>query len=91
MDHLVVAAFIWRRQPEAHKRLMLLATIDLLNAAVARWPLALMANGPPAFFAVTDLFIVAGVVFDAASPINMDPENASRAGCVRPLRGVGRV
>jgi len=64
---LVAAALAWRRFPDTHKRLMLLATIDVLNAAVARWPLAIMANGPMAFFAVTDLFIVAGVVFDLAS------------------------
>lgn len=70
---LVVAAFIWRRQPEAHKRLMLLATIDILNAAVARWPLAIMAKGPVAFFAVTDLFIVAGLVFDAVSRRRVHP------------------
>jgi hypothetical protein len=70
---LVVAAFIWRRQPEAHKRLMLLATIDILNAAVARWPLAIMAKGPVAFFAVTDLFIVAGVVLDATSRRRVHP------------------
>jgi uncharacterized membrane protein YozB (DUF420 family) len=64
---LVAAAFAWRRQPEAHKRLMLLATISILDAAVARWPVAIMAKGPVAFFAVTDLFIAVGVVFDVAS------------------------
>jgi uncharacterized membrane protein YozB (DUF420 family) len=64
---LVAAAFAWRRQPEAHKRLMLLATISVLDAAVARWPLAILAKGPVAIFAVTDLFIAAGVVFDVAS------------------------
>ena len=64
---LVAAAFAWRRQPEAHKRLMLLATISILDAAVARWPVAIMAKGPVAFFAVTDLFIAAGVVFDVVS------------------------
>jgi len=33
---------------------MLLATVSVLDAAVARWPLAMMANGPAAFFAVTE-------------------------------------
>ena len=61
---LVAAAFAWRRQAEAHKRLMLLAIISVLDAAVARWPIAIMAQGPVAFFAVTDLYILAGVVFD---------------------------
>ena len=55
---LVAAALAWRRWTEVHKRLMLLATISVLDAAVARWPLAIMANGPIAFFAVTDLYIV---------------------------------
>jgi hypothetical protein len=64
---LVAGALAWRRWTEVHKRLMLLATISVLDAAVARWPLAIMANGPIAFFAVTDLYIVAGVVFDVAS------------------------
>jgi len=64
---LAVAAILRRRQTETHKRLMLLATISVLDAAVARWPLAMMANGPVVFFAVTDLYIVAGVVFDVAS------------------------
>ena len=64
---LVASALAWRGQPETHKRLMLLATISLLDAAVARWPIAIMAKGPVAFFAVTDLFIAAGVVFDLAS------------------------
>ena len=70
---LVAAAVAWRGQPEAHKRLMLLATISILDAAVARWPLAIMANGPAAFFAVTDLYIVAGVVFDLASRRRVHP------------------
>ena len=64
---LVAAALAWRWWTEVHKRLMLLATISVLDAAVAQWPLAIMANGPIAFFAVTDLYIVAGVVFDVAS------------------------
>jgi hypothetical protein len=46
---------------------MLLATISVLDAAVARWPLAIIASGPVTFFAVTVLFILAGVLFDLAS------------------------
>jgi uncharacterized membrane protein YozB (DUF420 family) len=61
---LVAAAFVWRRNPETHKRLMLLATISVIDAAVARWPLAIMANGPAVFFAISDLYILAGIVFD---------------------------
>ena len=35
---LVAAAVWYRRRPETHKRLMLLATLSLLAAAVARLP-----------------------------------------------------
>jgi hypothetical protein len=59
---LVAAAIAWRRRPETHKRLMLLATISLLDAAVARWPLAFTADWM--FYAITDLFIVAAIGYD---------------------------
>jgi len=32
---LVRAAFYYRRQPDIHKRLMLVATISILDAAIA--------------------------------------------------------
>ena len=35
---LIGAALYRRRQPETHKRLMLLATVSLLIAALGRWP-----------------------------------------------------
>jgi hypothetical protein len=64
---LTMAGILYRRRGEMHKRLMLLATISILDAAIVRWPLAIMAHGPGAFFAVTDLFIVAGVAYDLVS------------------------
>src|SRR5262245_29004113 len=64
---LTVAGFYYRRQPETHKRLMLLATIAILDAAVARWPLDVIQRSSFAFFIVTDLFILPGVVYDLAS------------------------
>src|SRR5207249_2769361 len=36
---LVGAAIFYRRQPATHKRLMVLGTLTILDAAVARWPL----------------------------------------------------
>jgi uncharacterized membrane protein YozB (DUF420 family) len=72
---LVATALARRRDPDIHKRLMLLATISILDAAVARWPLALMANGPVAFFAITDLYILPGVAFDLASRGRPHPAN----------------
>ncbi len=61
---LVAAGFYYRRRADVHKRLMLLATISILAAAVARLPFAIMQAGPPAFFGLTDLFIVACVLYD---------------------------
>ena len=56
---LIGAAFYYRRQADIHKRLMLLATIGILPAAIARLPFAFIAqNGPLAFFGLADLFIV---------------------------------
>ncbi len=61
---LVGAGFYYRRRPDVHKRLMMLATISILAAAVARLPFAIMQAGPPAFFGLTDLFVVACVLYD---------------------------
>src|SRR5206468_3954908 len=61
---LAAAGLCYRRRAETHKRLMLLATVALLDAAVARWPLAIVHAGPAAFFLVADLFVVAGFVYD---------------------------
>jgi uncharacterized membrane protein YgdD (TMEM256/DUF423 family) len=52
-----------RRDPQAHKRWMMLATLGILTAAVARIPI-IDRLGPPAFFAGVDLFIVALAVWD---------------------------
>jgi hypothetical protein len=55
-----------RRRLETHKRLMTLATIALLAAPLARIPPVFRA-GPPAFFGLSDLFIVAMLVYDVAT------------------------
>jgi len=60
---LVGAALVSRRRPEAHKRLMLVATAELLTAGVGRLP-GLSAGGPLAFFAATDVFILALWIYD---------------------------
>ena len=52
-----------RRDPQAHKRLLLLASFQLVTPAIARWP-AVSAFGPPAFFGLTDLFVVALALWD---------------------------
>jgi len=61
---LVGAAFYYRHRADVHKRLMTLATVSLLAAPIARLPFEFMKAGPPAFFGVADLFIVAMLVYD---------------------------
>jgi hypothetical protein len=61
-----------RRDAQSHKRLMLLGTIGLVTAAVARWPFVYGA-GPLWFFGVTDLFIVALALWDFRSLGKLHP------------------
>lgn len=67
-DMILFAAFVWlaidqRRSPQTHKRWMLLATVNLVTAAISRWP-GVLALGPLAFFGLTDLFIIALAIWD---------------------------
>jgi hypothetical protein len=61
---LVAAAVLLRRRSAAHKRLMLLATLSILAAPLARVTGTPGAGGPLFFFGVADLLILAGVVYD---------------------------
>lgn len=61
---LVSAGFYFRRRPDVHKRLMLLSFISILAAAIARLPFAILQAGPPAFFGLTDMFVLACVAYD---------------------------
>jgi hypothetical protein len=60
---LVGTALWYRRNPATHKRLMLLAMLAVITAAIARLP-GVLPFGPPAFFGLTDLFLVAGLAWD---------------------------
>jgi hypothetical protein len=64
---LVAAAVLQRMRPETHKRLMLLATISLLTAAVGRFLRQVGMGGAPNLFFGTDAFVLALVVFDLAT------------------------
>jgi hypothetical protein len=55
------AAVYFRKHTATHKRLVLLATLDLMTAAVARLP---GVTTPLGFFGITDLFWVAMLVYD---------------------------
>ena len=70
---LAVAGIVYRRHPEAHKRLMLLASIALLHAAIGRWRLGILQSGLLPNFIVTDLFVVAGIGYDLLSRRRIHP------------------
>jgi uncharacterized membrane protein YozB (DUF420 family) len=61
-----------RRDAQSHKRLMLLGTIGLVTAAIARWPFV-YGSGPLWFFGLTDLFIVALALWDFRSLGKLHP------------------
>lgn len=61
---LIALGFYYRRRADVHKRLMVLGTISIITAAIARLPFEIMKAGPPAFFAFTDVFILACVIYD---------------------------
>ncbi|HEU5236408.1 MAG TPA: hypothetical protein VFU37_04660 [Pyrinomonadaceae bacterium] len=62
---LISSAFYFRRRPDIHKRIMLLATIGLLPAAIARFPFDFILHyGPIAFFGLADLFIIPCLIYD---------------------------
>lgn len=69
---LVGAAVVLRRRSAFHKRLMLLATLELVTAAVSRLPYV-EDWGPAGFFGVTDLFVVAIAAYDYATAKRIHP------------------
>ena len=70
---LVALAVAARGRPETHKRLMLLATLSLLDAAVARWPIPGIASATLVQYAITDAFIAAAMLYDFASRRAVSP------------------
>jgi hypothetical protein len=71
---LISLALYFRRRLDIHKRLMLLAAINLLTPAIARIPLAFIQTyGPLAFFGLTDLCLLAFVAFDTIKHRRLHP------------------
>jgi len=62
-----------RGEPQSHKRWMLLATLNLLNAAVARWPGVSTSSSPILSIALTGLFLVPIVIWDLKSRGRCNP------------------
>jgi len=71
---LIGTALYFRRKPAIHKRLMLLASINLLVPAIARIPLTFIQEGGPlAFFGLADLLLLGCVVFDSIRHRRLHP------------------
>ncbi|MGQ0714456.1 MAG: hypothetical protein ACT4PJ_12105 [Gemmatimonadaceae bacterium] len=68
----VAAALRMRANREAHKRLMLLAYVSIIVAAVARLP-GVLPLGPLAFFAFAFVFILIGIIYDGVSRHRVHP------------------
>ena len=70
---LVGTALYFRRRLESHKRLMTLSMITLLAAPIARLHFPMLPPGPPTFFGLADLFIVAMLVYDLSTRRRVHP------------------
>ena len=63
-----------RNRADTHKRLMLLSSASILEAAVGRLPLQMVVNTAPlSFYRGADLIIVAGIVYDWRSRGRVHP------------------
>jgi uncharacterized membrane protein YozB (DUF420 family) len=70
----VALAILWRERAETHKRLMVLASVIVVEAGTARLPLAAVDAGAPfSFFAGGDIVIVAGILYDLWSRGRIHP------------------
>ena len=73
----VGAALWWRKRPDYHKRLMLLATIAILLPAGARLATyffkGILPAGPPGGLVLTDFFLAALVAYDLIKQGRLHP------------------
>lgn len=68
------ALYVRRRRIDFHRRLMLLAAVNLLAPAIARIPLHFIETGGPlAFFGLTDVCLLACVAFDTIKNRRLHP------------------
>jgi hypothetical protein len=83
---LVAIAVANVKKPEIHKRVMLVATVSMMQAAVGRWfvlflaplPPGVLASPPPVFVSVmpglvSDLLIVAAMIHDRRTRGHVHP------------------
>ena len=68
-----VGLAVWhRKNKDAHKRLMVLAYVSIITAAVARWP-GVLPHGPLAFYGLTMIFLVIAVGYDVVVRRHLHP------------------
>ncbi len=67
---LIALGVAYRKRGDFHKRYMLMASLAILTAAIARLP---VPGGLPAFFAITDLIIIGFVITDTVSGRRLHP------------------
>ncbi len=80
---LVSTGIANRGRSDWHKRFMILSTVALLPAAVARIPLGFIEHGgPPVFFALCDLFVVALALYDFATLRRVHPATLWAGGMI---------
>jgi hypothetical protein len=77
-DMLLFGSFVGlalrkRGKPEAHKRLMLLAYVSIMAAAVGRLPAVLALGQPPVVLGLTLTFLFAGVAYDLITRRRVHP------------------
>lgn len=71
---LVSTGLYFRKRPETHKRLMLLANMGILTAAIARIPVDFIHNGGlMMYFGLTNLLIVLCVAYDSIRNRRLHP------------------
>jgi hypothetical protein len=73
---LVGAAIVYRRESATHKRLMLLATLAILDAAVQRWPLHFIQTTKWGYYVTLDAMVLAVVACDTMSHRRLAPSYA---------------
>jgi len=71
---IVLAAILNRRDAEAHKRLMLLSSAAILEAAFGRIPLHVIeVTAPASFYVGSELILLAGILYDRATRGRVHP------------------
>ncbi len=70
---LVAAALLMRRRTDTHKRLMLIATGELLNAPIGRWPVIWRSTAFVAYGVNDIVAVLPLVVYDLATRRRLHP------------------